>query len=234
MNHYRRVFGLAVLCFAAAGCDSGPSSRQASVQKLPKLSGLPADVTVKQRSTTVVPGSEGLLRVTIDDITRGQVMTSLADKEGRTVHAATSLAPGESMSFELGNEIYQLTLKELNNALVGQDFAIFTISFPGGAGPTFEQYKIARLLSAVEAAEGDVFIRNGTEHSAKEAAEHLRTKWNTAGDEITTAQQFIDEIASKSSLSGESYRVRQADGTEVLASEYLRDKLERIEAGVDD
>jgi hypothetical protein len=234
MNHYCSLFGLAVLCFVAAGCDAGPSSSQPAEQKQPKLSGLPAEVTVKQRSTTVVPGSNGLLRVTIDDITRGQVMTSIAGQDGGAILAATSLATGDTVSFQLENETYELTLNHLNNALVGEDFATFTISSPGQAGPASESAKIEQLLSAVEAAEADVFIRNGTEHSAKEAAEHLRTKWTTAGDKITTARQFIDEIASESSLSGEPYRVRRADGTEVSASEYLRDKLERIEAGVDD
>jgi hypothetical protein len=122
----------------------------------------------------------------------------------------------------------------LSNALVGEDFATFTISSPGDTGPTSEHAKIERLLSAIEAAEGDVFIRNETEHTAKDAAEHLRSKWQAAGDKIATAQQFIDEIASESSLSGESYRVRHADGTEILASEYLRDELKRLENSGDD
>jgi hypothetical protein len=62
----------------------------------------------------------------------------------------------------------------------------------------------------------------------------LRTKWETAGSKIATVEQFIDEIASESTLSGETYRVRRADGTEVPASEYLRDMLKRIENGGDD
>jgi hypothetical protein len=221
----------AAVFLVAAGCDSGARSRQPVAPKAAKLSGLPVEVTVKQRSTTVVPGSEESLRVTIDDITRGQVMTSLADKEGEAVLAATSLATGDTVMFKLGDETFQLTLKELNNALVGEDFATFTISIPEKISPISEHAKIERLLSAIEAAEGDVFIRNGTEHTAKDAAEHLRTKWNAAGSEIATAEQFINEIASKSSLSDEPYRVRQADGTKVTAKDYLLNKLSLINAG---
>jgi hypothetical protein len=234
MKYRRSVFLLAVVLVVSAGCDSGRSSRQPAQQKVPKLSGLPADVTVSQRSTTVVPGSDGLLRVTIDDITRGQVMTSLAGKDGGVVLAATSLAAGDKAAFRLGEQTYELTLKELNNALVGDDFAIFTISLSAEEGATSEAANIEQLLAAVAAAQGDVFIRNGSEHTAAEAADHLRTKWKAAGGNIASARQFVDEIASTSSLSGEPYRVRRADGTEVSASEYLRDKLEQIEARVNE
>ena len=92
-----------------------------------------------------------------------------------------------------------------------------------------EREKIERLLAAVESAEGDVFIRNGGEHSAADAAEHLRTKWQAAGEQIKTAEEFIDKIGTKSSLSGEPYRVRLANGADVPASDYLREKLSDIE-----
>ena len=130
VNRCPSICVFAAVFLVAAGCDSGAPSRQPVAPKAAKLSGLPAEVTVKQRSTTVVPGSEESLRVTIDDITRGQVMTSLADKEGGAVLAATSLATGDTVMFKLGDETFQLTLKELNNALVGEDFATFTISIP--------------------------------------------------------------------------------------------------------
>ena len=129
MNRYRSICVLATVFLMATGCDSGTSSRQPVGPKAPKLSGLPTEVTVKQRSTTVVPGSEESLRLTIDDITRGQVMTSLADKDGGLILAAASLEAGDTAMFKLGDETYQLTLKELSNALVGEDFATFTIAW---------------------------------------------------------------------------------------------------------
>jgi hypothetical protein len=236
VNRCPSVCVFVAMYLVAAGCDSGTPSHQPVAPKAVKLSGLPAEVTVKQRSTTAVPGSEEALRITIGDITRGQVMTSLADKEGRAVLAATSLASGDTVKFELVDETFQLKLEELNNALVGEDFATFTISSPEKNSPIseharIEHARIERLLSAIETAEGDVFIRNGAEHTAKDAAEHLRTKWKAAGSKIATAEQFINDIASKSSLSDEPYRVRLSDGTEVTAKDYLLNKLTQIDSG---
>lgn len=212
-----------VLLIAQIGCNSEQASPP-SEQTGPSLSDLPIELTVKQRSTTTVPGSGGALRLTIGDITGGQVMASLADAEGTVVLADTSLASGDEATFHLGTESYQLELKELSNALVGEDFASFVIS-SATAGSESEAQKIEKLIAAVASAEGLVFIRNGVEHSAEEAAEHLRTKWQAAGEEIETAQQFIDELGSKSSLSGEPYRIRLPDGTEMPAGKWLRDKL---------
>jgi hypothetical protein len=206
----------------------GPLAARTQTKSL-QLPDLPVEMAVKQRSTTVVPGSDGSLRLTIDDITRGQVIASLIDEEGGSVLAATSLSRGDSAPFKFGNETYQLTLKELNNALVGEDFATFVVSSGSKTGTLSERAKIERLLSFIETAEGDVFIRNGVEYSAKDAADHLRTKWSAAGSQIATAEDFIDKIASKSSTSGEPYQVRVASGATVSASDYLREKLAQIE-----
>ncbi len=54
---------------------------------------------------------------------------------------------------------------------------------------------------------GCTFIRNGDEHEAKEARDHLEMKYNYAKRRIKTAEDFIDKIASKSSLSRKLYEV---------------------------
>jgi Family of unknown function (DUF5329) len=57
------------------------------------------------------------------------------------------------------------------------------------------------------------FVRNGTTHPPADAAEHLRKKRTAARREMTP-EQFIENIASKSSMSGEPYLIRckgQAD-----------------------
>jgi hypothetical protein len=178
-------------------------------------------------------------------------MISLADEEGRGVLASTSLKQGETAAFTFQQQGYRVTLRELENELVGEDFATVVIAqgltpspalpargresegkpeaLPARGRELTEQEKIERLLEAIESAEGDVFIRNGGEHSARDAAEHLRTKWQAAGGEIKSVDDFIDKVASKSSLSGEPYRVRLADGEEVLAADYLQGKLSAIE-----
>jgi hypothetical protein len=118
----------------------------------------------------------------------------------------------------------------LDNSLLGEDSATFIISSGAANNPTDERNDIERLLAAVEASGDVVFIRNGTEHTAEEAADHLRAKWKAAGDKVADVETFVDKIATKSSMSGEPYRVRKADGSEVPAADYLREKLNEIES----
>jgi Family of unknown function (DUF5329) len=94
-----------------------------------------------------------------------------------------------------------------------------------------EDAKIERLLALVGAMDGAVFIRNGSEHTPKEAVDHLRMKWEGAFVPIPTARDFVEKIATKSLTTGEPYRIRLADGTEVLAGEYLAARLAEIEQG---
>jgi hypothetical protein len=54
-------------------------------------------------------------------------------------------------------------------------------------------------------------------------------KWRAQADEISSAEDFIDRIASRSSASGEAYRIRMSDGSVVEAGDFLRKRLEEIE-----
>jgi hypothetical protein len=98
------------------------------------------------------------------------------------------------------------------------------------ATPPAEARKIEALIAAVAAQRDAVFIRNGSEHTAAQAAAHLRLKWTNAGGRIRTAEDFIRYCASKSSLTGRKYRIRFADGREVDAGDFFRAELRRIEA----
>jgi hypothetical protein len=49
------------------------------------------------------------------------------------------------------------------------------------------------------------------------------------GEHVTTARQFIDEIASRSSTSGQPYLIRFADGRSVSAAQFLGDELQRMD-----
>ena len=96
--------------------------------------------------------------------------------------------------------------------------------------PPAETAKIEALIAAVEARPDAVFIRNGSEHSAGEAADHLRLKWRHVGDRIRTARDFIRYCATKSSLTGRKYRIRFKDGREVESAEFFEAELKRLEA----
>lgn len=90
--------------------------------------------------------------------------------------------------------------------------------------------EVAALIVRVEHAQGVVFIRNGSDHSAVEAAAHLRRKLGAAHGRISTAEQFIDHIGTRSSMTGIAYRVRFADGREIDSAAWLRQLLRELRA----
>ncbi|MFN5921379.1 MAG: DUF5329 family protein [Bacteroidota bacterium] len=94
-----------------------------------------------------------------------------------------------------------------------------------------ETQKTDHLIAYVASLDGAVFIRNGSEHSAKAAAEHLQMKREKAGTRITTAIDFIEKIAAKSSISGKPYQIRFADGKTFTCETVLKVELKRLEEG---
>jgi hypothetical protein len=88
-----------------------------------------------------------------------------------------------------------------------------------------EPAKIQYLIGSVETLEGARFIRNGREYDTQAASNHLRLKLKTAGDKVRTAEDFIKLCASQSSMTGESYLIRLADGTTVKSEVFFGDRL---------
>ena len=76
------------------------------------------------------------------------------------------------------------------------------------------------LINAVSES-GCNFVRNGKEHTASEAVDHLQMKARRGKRYYDTADEFIDRIASKSSWSGKPYLI-QCDGQPaVTASDWF-------------
>ncbi len=96
--------------------------------------------------------------------------------------------------------------------------------------PPLEQVRIDKLIRHVEVQKGMKFVRNGTEYSCEEAARFLRGKMDSMGAEVTSARDFIERIASKSSMSGKPYHVRFSDGRMMPSAQFLGDELKRLEA----
>lgn len=71
---------------------------------------------------------------------------------------------------------------------------------------------------------GCIFIRNNKEYSPCEARKHLEMKYRYVKDRIKTAESFIKDVATKSSISGKPYTVR-CNGWEVSTSEWLNEVL---------
>jgi hypothetical protein len=93
-----------------------------------------------------------------------------------------------------------------------------------------DRARIQRLIEHVGRQSQIRFIRNGVAHDARQAAEHLQMKLDRASTRLTSVDEFIDQVASRSWLTGRPYLVRLPDGREVPAAGWLREELARIEA----
>jgi hypothetical protein len=100
---------------------------------------------------------------------------------------------------------------------------------------SISQAEILYLLGFVEHS-GCQFYRNGSWYSSTKAQEHLRDKYNylAARDRINTAEDFIEKVAGTSSLTGQPYRVRCADGIVARCDQWLRNELTRYRIGAPD
>ncbi|MDL2336894.1 MAG: DUF5329 domain-containing protein [Pseudomonadota bacterium] len=99
------------------------------------------------------------------------------------------------------------------------------------APPKTVQAEVDALLASIETS-GCAFYRNGTLHDSKDAAAHLRDKYDyfAARGLIVTTEDFIERAATKSSLSGQPYEVTCGDGAAVSSKQWLRDKLAQLRA----
>jgi hypothetical protein len=95
--------------------------------------------------------------------------------------------------------------------------------------PLTEEQKINQLIAYIEKTDAK-FIRNGTEYSGVDAAKHLRMKREKAGKRIKTAKEFIDYLASKSSMSNEPYQMKFKNGSVINVRDILYNELRKMEA----
>jgi hypothetical protein len=89
--------------------------------------------------------------------------------------------------------------------------------------------EISHLLDYLEHSGCD-FFRNGSWYSSHEARAHLEKKNNYLMNRslITSAEDFVEHVASFSSVSGEKYMVRCKSNEPVLSSSWLQAELHRF------
>jgi hypothetical protein len=186
-------------------------------------------IGVVQGRSAAVPGSFGRLEVHLGDIAGGQVEVALRRRDGTDVHSPTPAREGESIDFVYEGEGYRFRVLRLENRHLGEDSAEleFSPSDPPAEDP---RALIERLIAEVREADV-VFIRNGVEHPPGSAAGHLARKWRGAADLVRTPEDFIRVCGSRSSRSGEPYRVRFADGTLLTSQEWLSSLLAKLRTG---
>jgi hypothetical protein len=116
-----------------------PEKKKPKEEKPPSLE-LPDDVvtiTVRQRRSRPIPGSDNRIRIHLDDITGGQVIMSISDDRGTVVLEEVSLKPGEVVSFEVNDKEYFARVKELTNVLIGTDIAVIEVVADRDAFPAY-------------------------------------------------------------------------------------------------
>ena len=98
-----------------------------------------------------------------------------------------------------------------------------------GQSATQAQIEVSFLLGFIEGSECE-FYRNGTWHSPKAARAHLNEKYlyMEARGQIASAEDFIERVATKSSLTGEPYQVRCHGGKTATSGQWLLDELARF------
>ena len=106
---------------------------------------------------------------------------------------------------------------------------LMTWSAAAAARSAQEQTRIEKLIRFVETQKDMKFVRNGTEYSCADAGKFLRGKLDSMGKDVTTAREFIERIATRSSMSGKPYQVKFGDGRTMLAAQFLSDELKRLE-----
>lgn len=93
-----------------------------------KLPSDPLQLTLPQRSTETIPGSDGRIQITVTDITEGQVLLSIETRDGKPILLRRSVREDDVISFEVGRKQYYLHVAELRNLLTGRDFVVLEIS----------------------------------------------------------------------------------------------------------
>lgn len=96
---------------------------------------------------------------------------------------------------------------------------IFASSLASAGEPDLT-VEVGYLIDSVSES-GCKFVRNGKEHTATEAADHLRMKARRGKRYYDTVEEFIDRIASKSSWSGKPYTIQCGDKPAVTAGDWF-------------
>ncbi len=85
--------------------------------------------------------------------------------------------------------------------------------------------EIDHLLNYV-ATSSCTFVRNSTEYAASKARDHLAGKYQFAGSRVSSAEEFIQYLATQSSITGEPYHVK-CGKRDSLAGAWLTEELHR-------
>lgn len=102
--------------------------------------------------------------------------------------------------------------------------ALLICLLPPGARADDVPAEIDYLLSAIGSS-GCTFIRNGKRHDAEDAEAHLRMKYQRGRRYAATSEEFIERLASKSSMSKKLYYIECECEETVPSGDWLMQRL---------
>ncbi|MDR2461558.1 MAG: DUF5329 family protein [Deltaproteobacteria bacterium] len=77
-----------------------------------------------------------------------------------------------------------------------------------------------------------IMVRNGAQYPVERAITHLRNKLSSSPVEINTAEEFIDLLASKSSVTGKPYTIIFPNGRNIHSSLYFHELLQQVDSEI--
>ncbi|MEM6573207.1 MAG: DUF5329 domain-containing protein [Pseudomonadota bacterium] len=106
-----------------------------------------------------------------------------------------------------------------------------TVLWPAAAATeaSIAANEIEQLIGAVGKSDCH-FVRNGKEHDAEAAEAHLRLKYRRGRRYATSAEKFIDRLASKSSLSRKPYLMKCPNEAAIASGDWLHARLAEFRA----
>jgi len=112
---------------------------------------------------------------------------------------------------------------EIYDSIASEATLVSDASFQGKADSTANE-EIDFLIRMIGNS-NFTFIRNGKDYTAKEGAAHMREKLRSAGYRVKTSEEFIEKIATRSSLSGEPYILKTPEGKKISTGHWLTEML---------
>jgi outer membrane lipoprotein-sorting protein len=93
------------------------------------------------------------------------------------------------------------------------------------AGDSDAAAEIDYLLNSIVSSDC-TFVRNGKRHDATAAESHLRMKYKRGKRYVSTAESFIERLATRSSMSSKLYYIECPGSEPVPSGEWLMSRLE--------
>lgn len=195
------------------------------------------NIMIQQRDYKKIKGNITDITIKLGDITSGRVNVSITDK--KEINIEQVMESGEILNFDYYGTEYSFEINELINHLIDEDYAELTLRENTGKATQLEKVIEKDSLIAIEKKEvsieafidsvensGLTFIRNGDEYTSVQAAKHLRKKLKNSGkvDNISFSE-FVNAIASKSSMSGKAYKIKLDNNTEILFSDWIKENF---------